>query len=47
MPAQVVDRFGELADAGAQHILFSVRDVWHTDQLELIGSAVIPQLRGA
>ncbi len=47
MPTQVVDRFAELGDAGAQHILFSVRDVWHTDQLELIGSSVIPQLRGA
>ncbi len=27
-PAQVVDRFGELSDAGAQHVIFSVRDVW-------------------
>ena len=46
-PARVVDRFGELGDAGAQHILFSVKDVWQTDRLELLGSTVIPQLRGA
>ena len=46
-PAQLVDRFGELGDAGAQHILFSVKDVWQTDQLELLGSAVLDQLRDA
>jgi F420-dependent oxidoreductase-like protein len=46
-PSQIVDYYGELGDAGAQHVLFSVADVWNIDQLELIGSAVIPQLRGA
>jgi F420-dependent oxidoreductase-like protein len=46
-PAQVVDRFAELGDAGAQHILFGVRDVWQTDTLELFGSTVIPQLRAS
>jgi F420-dependent oxidoreductase-like protein len=46
-PEQVIDRFGELGDAGAQHILFSVRDVWRTDQLELLGSTVLSQLRDA
>jgi F420-dependent oxidoreductase-like protein len=46
-PDQVIDRFGELADAGAQHILFSVRDVWQTDKLELLGSTLLPQLREA
>ncbi len=46
-PAQVVDYYGELADAGAQHILFSVRDVHQTETLELIGSTIIPQLRDA
>ena len=45
-PDQVVDRFGELSDAGAQHVIFSVRDVWDPAKLELIGRAVIPQLRG-
>jgi F420-dependent oxidoreductase-like protein len=44
-PGQIVDYYGELADAGAQHILFSVRDVDRTEQLELFGEAVIPQLR--
>jgi hypothetical protein len=44
-PARIVDRFGELADAGAQHVIFSVRDVWDPAKLELIGSDVIPQLR--
>jgi len=46
-PAEVVERFGELGDAGAQHIIFSLRDVWQTDKIELLGSAVLPQLRSA
>ena len=46
-PDQVVERFAELGDAGAQHILFSVRDVWQTDTLELLGATVLPQLRDA
>ena len=46
-PDQVVERFAELGDAGAQHILFSVGDVLQTDALELFGSTVIPQLRDA
>jgi len=46
-PAQVIDRFGELGDAGAQHILFSVKDVWKTDRLELLGSTLLTQLRDA
>jgi F420-dependent oxidoreductase-like protein len=44
-PDQVIERFGELGDAGAQHVLFSMRDVWRTDQLELLGSTLLPQLR--
>ncbi|HYN70441.1 MAG TPA: LLM class F420-dependent oxidoreductase [Candidatus Eisenbacteria bacterium] len=43
-PDQVVERFGELGDAGAQHVLFSVRDLWQPEKLELIGSKVLPQL---
>jgi F420-dependent oxidoreductase-like protein len=46
-PEQVIERFGELGDAGAQHVLFSVRDVWKTEQLELLGSTLLPQLRSA
>ena len=46
-PAQVVDRFGELGDAGAQAVLFSVKDVWQTDRLELLGKTVLTELRDA
>jgi F420-dependent oxidoreductase-like protein len=46
-PAQVVDRFGELGDAGAQHVIFSVREVWRPGVLEQIGRDVIPQLHDA
>ncbi len=44
-PAQVVDRFGELADAGAQHVIFSLRNADDPANLETLGRAVIPQLR--
>jgi alkanesulfonate monooxygenase SsuD/methylene tetrahydromethanopterin reductase-like flavin-dependent oxidoreductase (luciferase family) len=44
-PARLVDHYGELADAGAQHVLFSLRDAHDTDQLELLGSEVFPKLR--
>jgi F420-dependent oxidoreductase-like protein len=45
-PDQVVERFGELAEAGAQHILVSVRGVSDVTRLERIGAEVIPQLHG-
>ena len=41
-PAQVVDWFGELGDAGAQHVIFGVRDVWDPRVLEELGTNVIP-----
>jgi F420-dependent oxidoreductase-like protein len=44
-PAQIVDRFGELADAGAQHVIASVVNVNDPANLETIGRDVIPQLR--
>jgi F420-dependent oxidoreductase-like protein len=44
-PDNLVNHYGELADAGAQHILFSLRDAHETEQLELLGSDVFPQLR--
>jgi F420-dependent oxidoreductase-like protein len=44
-PAQVVDRFGELGDAGAQHVIFNLRGVHDPTVLERIGRDVIPQLR--
>ena len=43
--AQVVDHFGELNDAGAQHVIFNVRNAHEPGALELIGRDVIPQLR--
>jgi F420-dependent oxidoreductase-like protein len=46
-PAAIVDRFGELGDAGAQHIIFSLRDDWQTDKIELLGKTVLAQLRDA
>jgi F420-dependent oxidoreductase-like protein len=44
-PAQTVDRFGELADAGAQHVIFSLRDVHDTRHIETIGREIVPQVR--
>ncbi len=44
-PAQVVDRFGELADAGAQHVIYSVTNVADLANLETLGRDVLPQLR--
>ncbi len=45
-PAQIVDWFGELADAGAQHVIFSIAGVSDVSKIELIGRDVIPHLRG-
>lgn len=44
-PSQIADRFAELGDAGAQHVLFGVRDVWQTDKLDLLGRTVLADLR--
>jgi probable F420-dependent oxidoreductase, Rv1855c family len=44
-PAQVVERFGELSDAGAQHIIVAVADLHDPSSLELIGRDVLPQVR--
>ena len=41
-PAQIIDWFGELGDAGAQHVIFGVRDVWDPRVLEELGTNVIP-----
>ena len=43
-PAQVVDRFGELSDAGAQHVVFSVRDDWDPRIMEILVRDVVPEL---
>ena len=44
-PARVVERFGDLSDAGAQHIIISVPDLYDPSNLELIGRDVLPQVR--
>ena len=44
-PAAIVDRFGELSDAGAQHVIFSVRDLWDPAKLELLGRDVLPAVQ--
>jgi F420-dependent oxidoreductase-like protein len=44
-PAEYVDRFGELADAGAQHIILSVRGLDEPGRLEVIGREIIEPLR--
>ena len=43
-PDEVVERFGILAEAGAQHLIFSVRGVADTTRLERIAAEVFPQL---
>jgi alkanesulfonate monooxygenase SsuD/methylene tetrahydromethanopterin reductase-like flavin-dependent oxidoreductase (luciferase family) len=43
-PNLLVDRFGDLADAGVQHIILSPHQV-DPATVEAIGSAIIPQLR--
>jgi len=45
-PTQLIDRFGDLADAGAQHVIFGVRDVADPVILERLGREVLPALRG-
>jgi len=44
-PDEIVARFGALGEAGAQHIIFSVRGVADTSRLERLGAEVFPQLR--
>jgi F420-dependent oxidoreductase-like protein len=44
-PDQVVERFGALGAAGAQHVIFSLRGVSDTSKLERLGAEVFPQLR--
>ncbi len=41
----VVERWGELAEAGAQHIIFSVRGVTEPGRLEQIATDIFPRLR--
>jgi F420-dependent oxidoreductase-like protein len=45
-PGEVVDRFGDLSDAGARHIIVGLRGLDDLTPLDLMGRDVIPQLRG-
>jgi F420-dependent oxidoreductase-like protein len=45
-PDALVERLGATTTVGAQHAIFSVRDVFDPSKLELVGARVIPQLRG-
>ncbi len=42
---QAIDRFGELADAGAQHVIFSAPGIADPAVIETIGRDVLPALR--
>jgi F420-dependent oxidoreductase-like protein len=44
-PAQVVDHFGDLSDAGAQHVVLSLADVIDPKVLETVGREILPQIR--
>jgi F420-dependent oxidoreductase-like protein len=41
-PQQVVDRFGELSDAGADHVILELKDVHIPEYLETAGKDIIP-----
>jgi F420-dependent oxidoreductase-like protein len=43
-PARVVDRFGDLADAGAQHVIVDLKAVHEPARLERFGRDVVPHL---
>ena len=43
--SQLVDTFGRLGEAGAQHIIFGVTNVDRVDQLDTLATEVFPQLR--
>jgi F420-dependent oxidoreductase-like protein len=44
-PDQVVERLGELADAGAEHVIVDLKSVHEAARLERFASQVLPQLR--
>jgi F420-dependent oxidoreductase-like protein len=44
-PDAVIDRFGELADAGAQHVIVTLKGIHEPGRLEAFLGAVLPGLR--
>jgi F420-dependent oxidoreductase-like protein len=43
--ARIADRLGELSDAGAQHVIVSIRRLSEPSRLEAIGRDVLPAIR--
>jgi len=43
-PQQIIDRFGELWDAGAEHVIFELKDAHEPAYMETLGRDVIPAL---
>jgi F420-dependent oxidoreductase-like protein len=43
-PAEVVDRFGNLWDAGAEHVIFELKDVHVPEYLDMAGHDILPPL---
>ena len=44
-PAEIVDKLGRFADAGATRAYLQVLDLHDLDHLELIAAEVMPQVR--
>ena len=42
---EIVERYGRLVEAGAQHLIFAVRGLADTARLERVAAEVVPQLR--
>ena len=45
LPAQLVDRFGRLGDAGVQQVIINTADVHVPEAVALLVTEVMPQLR--
>jgi F420-dependent oxidoreductase-like protein len=43
-PQQVVDRFGELSDAGVEHVIFELKDVHVDAYRDIVGRDILPAL---
>jgi F420-dependent oxidoreductase-like protein len=41
-PAEIIDRFGALAEVGVQHVIFGMRDVSDVSNIEKFGRDVLP-----
>ena len=43
-PQEVIDRFGELSDAGVEHVIFELKDVHVDAYRDIVGRDIIPAL---